>query len=201
MSKITVSLRRSDSMTMLGSHIHKLLNSIIVIAYCSACNARSICCSRIHVYLWTLCLSSLVPLPFLFANFYCFNFIVFSLILMFVIENLLAWLSLECKDCDFLFCFIERERMSGKDRWTDNKNGRMQKISYQPFGQIAWFDSTKNRKDELFLLCSELLPIVISRCTCRLRSNSVHCNKIFSRHWKFHRGKSKQVHRSACDRV
>lgn len=137
-----------NPMTMLG--IHKLLNSIIVIAYCSACALVA----RIHVQ-YELC----SPLSLTSISFCC-AFII-SIFVLFI-DSFVCYLKslglIELR-VQRLFAFL-LHWTNGKDRWKDNKNGRMQQISYQPFGQIAWFDSTKNRKDELFLLCSELLPIV-----------------------------------------
>lgn len=53
--KITISFLRSDHWPMLGIHFHKLLNSIIVIAYCSAC---ALFVARAYVYICELCCSA-----------------------------------------------------------------------------------------------------------------------------------------------
>lgn len=170
----------ADPLTMLGTH--KLLNSIIVIAYCSACALVA----RLHVQ-YELCYSPLSP-PFLFAALLLFQFYVFFIDSFVCYLKSLGLIELRVQRLFAVFSSPLNEwGRDGKDRWKDNKNGRMQQISYQPFGQIAWFDSTKNRKDELFLLCSELLPIVWFGCMQIMYS--VHCNKVFSRHWNFTAGK------------
>lgn len=107
--------------------------------------------------------------PFLFCGLIAHTvFYWFSRVLS---EIFWAWLSLKCND----FFFVHATRL---------RAGQMQKFSYQPFGQITWIDSTKNRKDELFRLCSEFQSIVVQ----------LYIVIIFSKASQFRCGKSKQVH-------